>query len=57
MGGHEQAVLEGAEVDFHAAGLERLLARLGDEEARGPLPEASTARPALDDLRVRTRPG
>jgi hypothetical protein len=57
VGGHEKAVLEGAEVDFHAAEFERLLARLGEEETRSALPEAPTARPALDDLLVRIRLG
>ena len=57
VGGHEKAVLQGAEVDFHAAEFERLLARLGEEETRSALPEAPTARPALDDLLVRIRLG
>ncbi|HSI32913.1 MAG: nucleotidyltransferase domain-containing protein [Phycisphaerae bacterium] len=53
--GGEHSTLTGADLAFHRAEYDRLRARLEDEMARSTLPEAPTARAAMDDLLLRLR--
>jgi predicted nucleotidyltransferase len=51
----EHSTLTGADLAFHRGEYERLRARLEDEMARSSLPDAPTARAAMNDLLVRLR--
>ena len=54
-GGAEKEKLSGADLEFHLAEYTRLRARLEQEHVSTTLPEAPTARAAIDDLLVRLR--
>jgi predicted nucleotidyltransferase len=54
-GGPEKGTLTAADMAFHEAEFTRLVRLLEDEHAQSKLPEASTARAALNDLLVRIR--
>jgi predicted nucleotidyltransferase len=55
--GPERATLDDADVDFYRAEYERLRALLEESYRSSTLPEAPSARPALDDLLIRLRLG
>jgi predicted nucleotidyltransferase len=57
LDGPEQSVLEEADLAFHRLEYERLKARLETAYQACTLPDAPTARPALNDLLVRLRLG
>jgi predicted nucleotidyltransferase len=57
LAGPEQSVLEEADLAFHRLEYERLKARLETAYQACTLPDAPTARPALNDLLVRLRLG
>ncbi len=57
LAGPEQSTLEDADVDFYRGEYERLRALLEEAYRRSELPEAPTARAALDDLLIRLRLG
>jgi predicted nucleotidyltransferase len=54
-GGAEKEKLSGADLEFHLAEYTKLRARLEQEHVSTTLPEAPTARAAIDDLLVRLR--
>lgn len=54
-GGAEHGTLSDADTDFHAGEYRRLTAELEQARAASELPEAPTARPALEDLLLRLR--
>jgi predicted nucleotidyltransferase len=53
--GTEKSKLEVAEVEFHQAEYDRLVAQLGAEAAESALPDQADCREALNDLLVRIR--
>ena len=57
LAGPERSVLDDADVAFHRREYERLVAGLEAAQRASTLPEAPSARPALDDLLVRMRLG
>lgn len=57
LAGPEKSALDDADVEFHRREYERLVAELEDAQRASTLPEAPSARPALDDLLVRMRLG
>jgi uncharacterized protein len=57
LAGPEQSTIDDADVQFHQSEYERLRAELEAAHKASQLPEASTARPALNDLLVRLRVG
>jgi predicted nucleotidyltransferase len=57
LAGPEKSALDDADVAFHRREYERLVAELEDAQRASTLPEAPSARPALDDLLVRLRMG
>jgi uncharacterized protein len=57
LAGPEQSALDEADLAFHRREFERLKAELESAYQACSLPEASTARPALNDLLVRLRLG
>lgn len=57
IGGAEKGVLEDADVEFHQRECERLTAELERAQEASQLPEAPSARSALNDLLLRLRMG
>ena len=57
LAGPEQSALDDGDVDFHRGEYERLRAELEAAHRDSTLPEAPSARPALNDLLVRIRLG
>lgn len=55
--GPEKSALDDADVEFHRREYERLVAELEAAQRASALPEAPSARPALNDLLVRMRLG
>ena len=55
LAGPEKSALDDADVAFHRREYERLVAELEEAQRASTLPEAPSARPALDDLLVRLR--
>jgi hypothetical protein len=55
VSGPEQGTLSDDDFDFHRRAYDQLLAELGDASGRSALPEAPSARPALNDLLTRLR--
>ncbi len=55
LAGPEASVLGDSDVDFHQREYERLQGELDEAHTVSSLPEAPTARPALNDLLVRLR--
>jgi predicted nucleotidyltransferase len=53
--GTEKGKLDATDISFHEREYHRLIQKLEEDAARSKLPEASTARPALNDLLVRLR--
>jgi hypothetical protein len=57
LAGPEQSVLAEADLPFHEREYVRLTRELAEAAAASALPEAPSARPALNDLLVRLRLG
>lgn len=57
LAGPERSALDDADVAFHRREYERLVVELEDAQRASTLPDAPSARPALDDLLVRMRLG
>ena len=55
LAGPEMSVLDDGDMDFHRREYERLQGELEQAHSFSPLPDAPTARPALNDLLVRLR--
>ena len=55
LAGPEKSELNDADFDFHRREYERLLAQLQAASEKSSLPQAPTARPALNDLLIRLR--